>query len=80
MLLEDDFMKNALQFLEEIGADTSEVEPETDLFDGVLDSLGTLAFLDFLEQQRDDEIDIDNLHLDSISTLRNAYRFVLAVE
>lgn len=74
---EDEFFKVALEFLEEIGADTSEVEAETHLFDsGVLDSLGTLAFLDFLEQQRGAEIEIETLDIDEISTLRKAYRFV----
>jgi acyl carrier protein len=81
MLPEEQFITSALQFLTEIGADTSEVEPDTNLLDsGVLDSLGTLAFLDFLEQQRDEEIDIEKLHLESIATLRNAYRFVLGEE
>jgi acyl carrier protein len=76
---EDEFVKHALQFLDEIGADTSTVEAETNLFDsGALDSLGTLAFLDFLEQQAGEEIEIETLDVKEISTLRNAYRFVLS--
>ncbi|TKA00303.1 phosphopantetheine-binding protein [Actinacidiphila oryziradicis] len=77
MSTETEFVSDALRFLEEIGADISGVEPGTHLFDsGVLDSLGTLAFLDFLEQQMGEEIEIDALDMDSIATLRGAHRFV----
>jgi acyl carrier protein len=70
-------MKEALGFLQEIGADTTGVQPDTHLFaSGVLDSLGTLAFLDFLEQQTGGEIDVEKLDIDAISTLHNAYEFV----
>ncbi|MBM0274300.1 phosphopantetheine-binding protein [Micromonospora tarensis] len=76
MSSEAEFITAALQFLDEIGADTSEVEADTHLFDSnVLDSLGTLAFLDFLEQQRGSDIDLDQLDMDEIATLRRAYRF-----
>ncbi|MCX4745039.1 acyl carrier protein [Kitasatospora sp. NBC_01287] len=76
---EDEFVRNAVQFLAEIGADSSGLEPETDLFEsGVLDSLGSLAFLDFLEQQRGAEIDIDTLNISMISSLRSAYAFITA--
>jgi acyl carrier protein len=74
---EDEFLKSALQFLDEIGVDTADVRAETNLIEsGALDSLGTLAFLDFLEQQLGQEIDVEGLEMDEISTLRNAYRFV----
>jgi acyl carrier protein len=76
---EDEFVQQALTFLGEIGADTGAVEPETNLFDsGALDSLGTLAFLDFLEQHASEEIEVEKLDIAEISTLRNAYRFVLS--
>lgn len=60
MSTETEFVSDALRFLEEIGADTAGVDPGTNLFEsGVLDSLGTLAFLDFLEQQMGEEIEIE---------------------
>ena len=78
---EEEFTESALSFLKEIGADTSNVGPETNLFEsGVLDSLATLAFLDFLDQKRGEEIDIENLRLDSISTIRKTYWFVMGKE
>ncbi|MER5276889.1 phosphopantetheine-binding protein [Streptomyces sp. NPDC002809] len=74
---EDAFVQNALEFLQEIGADTSLVTADTHLFEaGLLDSLGTLAFLDFLEQQRGAEVEIDSLDFDTIATLRSTYAFV----
>lgn len=81
MIGEDEFVASALEFLAEIGADASGVQPGTNLFDsGILDSLGTLAFLDYLEQQRGDEIEVDKLDLEEISTLARAYRFVVDAE
>ena len=81
MLSEQEFIENALKFLAEIGADVSEIQPETNLFEsGVLDSLGTLAFLDFLDQERGQEIEIENLEFESISTLRRTYQFVVGEE
>jgi acyl carrier protein len=78
---EDEFVTAALQFLEEIGADTAQVEVEVNLFEsGVLDSLATLAFLDFLEQRRGREIEIDKLNIEEISTLGKAYKFAHAHE
>jgi acyl carrier protein len=77
---EDEFVQQALQFLAEIGADITAVESDTHLFDsGALDSLGTLAFLDFLEQQAGEEIEVEKLDITEISTLRNAYRFVASL-
>ncbi|WP_371476986.1 phosphopantetheine-binding protein [Kitasatospora sp. NBC_00315] len=77
MSTETEFVSDALRFLEEIGADTAGVDPGTNLFEsGVLDSLGTLAFLDFLEQQMGEEIEIEGLDIDSIATLRGAHGFV----
>ncbi len=77
MSSEEEFIKNAVEFLDEIGVDTAELGPETNLIDtGVLDSLAILTFLDFLEQQWDKEVDVDELSIDSISTLRRAYRFM----
>jgi acyl carrier protein len=77
MSSEDEFVQNALEFLQEIGADTSLVTPDTHLFQsGLLDSLGTLAFLDFLEQQRGGEVEIDSLDFNAIATLRSTYTFV----
>jgi acyl carrier protein len=79
VLTETEFVEVALKFLGEIGADTTGIEAETNLFDsGALDSLGTLAFLDFLEQQLGTEIEVEKLDLDEISTLHNAYRFVVS--
>lgn len=77
MSSEEEFFADTLTFLREIGADTSAVEPDTNLFDsGVLDSLGTLAFLDFLERRLADEIEVEQLDIESISTLRQAHRYV----
>ena len=77
---EDEFIKTALRFLEEIGADAAAVKPETNLIDsGILDSLGILAFLDFLEQQSGESIEIDGMTIESISTLHNAYQFMVMV-
>ncbi|MGH1552024.1 phosphopantetheine-binding protein [Streptomyces sp. L7] len=79
MSSEDEFVHNALEFLREIGADTSLVTPDTHLFEsGLLDSLGTLAFLDFLEQQRGAEVEIDSLDFDTIATLRSTCTFIFA--
>ncbi|MFC9329775.1 phosphopantetheine-binding protein [Kitasatospora sp. NPDC057015] len=79
MSTETEFVSDALRFLQEIGADTTGVEAGTNLFDtGVLDSLGTLAFLDFLEQQLGEEIEVEALDIDSIATLHGAHRFVQA--
>jgi acyl carrier protein len=78
MSTEDEFVRQALKFLAEIGADTSEVDPQTHLIaTGVLDSLGTLAFLDFIEQQSGTEIEVETLDLEAISTLHGAYEFVV---
>jgi len=79
MVTEGKFIEQALGFLDEIGADTSDVRPDMDLFEaGVLDSLGTLAFLDFLEQQQGTGIDIEELDISEISTLQLAYQYVSA--
>ena len=78
MSTEDEFVQQALKFFTEIGADASGVDAETHLItSGVLDSLGTLAFLDFLEGQSGEEIDVETLDVEAISTLRGAYGFVV---
>ncbi|WP_404951698.1 phosphopantetheine-binding protein [Streptomyces sp. ARC12] len=70
---------SAITFLGEIGADAADVHADTDLFAAeVLDSLGTLAFLDFLEEQRGEEIELETLKIELFSTLRKAYGFVFA--
>ncbi|WP_328946826.1 phosphopantetheine-binding protein [Streptomyces sp. NBC_00250] len=79
MPTEDEFVANAITFLKEIGAETADVHADTDLFAAeVLDSLGTLAFLDFLEEQRGEEIEIATLRIEALSTLRKAHGFVFA--
>lgn len=78
MSTEEEFMMEAIRFLQEIGVNTADVRPETHLFEQkVLDSLGTLAFLDFLEQQTGGEIDVEKLDIAAIATLRDAFKFVL---
>ncbi|MER5310635.1 hypothetical protein ABT034_22920 [Streptomyces sp. NPDC002773] len=79
MPTEDEFVASAITFLGEIGAEAVDVHADTDLFaTEVLDSLGTLAFLDFLEEQRGEEIEIETLRIELLSTLRKAYGFVFA--
>lgn len=78
---ETEFVSDALTFLSEIGADISGVTATTDLVEsGVLDSLATLAFLDFLENRNGKEIDVDSLTVESISSLQSAYAFVFSRE
>jgi acyl carrier protein len=71
---EDEFVRQALQFLAETGADIIAVEPDTHLFDS-----GALDSLDFLEQQAGEEIEVEKLDIAEISTLRNTYRFVASL-
>jgi acyl carrier protein len=74
---EERFFAESLEFLEGIGVDTSGVRPQTHLVDeGLLDSLGILAFLDYLERLRGTEVEVENLSVDAIATLPDAYRFV----
>jgi len=79
-MTQGEFIEQALEFFEEIGVENvSDIEQDTDLFEsGVLDSLGTLAFLDFLERQQGTDIDIEELDVAAISTLQMAYQFVVA--
>lgn len=79
MLTETEFMDAAMGFLEGIGADVSAVDPDTHLIDsGVLDSLAILAFLDFLENQCGAVVQIEELEIDTIATLNNAFKLLLA--
>lgn len=79
MPTEDQFIDSAREFLAEIGADTQSLTADTHLFDsGLLDSLGTLAFLDFVENLIGDEIDLDSVDVHSFSTLRNTYQVFFA--
>ncbi|WP_034260999.1 phosphopantetheine-binding protein [Actinospica robiniae] len=79
MLTETEFMEASKGFLEEIGADLSAVDPDTHLIDaGVLDSLAILAFLDFLENRCGGVVQIEQLEIDSIATLNNAYKLLLS--
>jgi len=79
LISEEEFFEKAVEFLLEIGADLDgkTINPDTDLFaDEILDSLGAVAFLDFLGECGAEEIPLEELDVEMISTLRNAYRLI----
>jgi len=51
------------------------IQPDTDLFaSGILDSLGAVAFLHFVEALRGKPFDLDVFERSFLSSLRRAYR------
>jgi acyl carrier protein len=77
---EDEFVARAHEFLQlRIGDEANRVEGDTELVaSGILDSLLVLEFLFFLEEVRGSAIDPEQVSVEALSTIRNAYRLVVA--
>lgn len=78
MISEDKFLASAKEFLgERLGDKVATVDFDTDLVrSGLLDSLLVLEFFFFLEGLTGTELDPEDATVESLSTLRNAYRLV----
>jgi hypothetical protein len=78
-LTEHEFIARASAFLTERLGDGARFDPDTDLVgSGVLDSLAMLEFFFFVEEQRGEAIDTKEFSLQSISSIRTAYRLASA--
>src|ERR1700759_3450951 len=78
-LTEDEFISRASTFLTERLGDGARFDADTDLVgSGVLDSLAMLEFFFFVEEQRGEAIDTKDFSLQSISSIRAAYRLAAA--
>jgi acyl carrier protein len=77
---EDEFVDRAHEFLQQrIGNQADGVEGDTELVaSGILDSLLVLEFFFFLEEVRGSAIDPEEVSVEALSTIRNAYRLVVA--
>jgi acyl carrier protein len=77
---EDEFVARAHEFLQlRIGDEANRVEGDTELVaSGILDSLLVLEFFFFLEEVRGSAIDPEQVSVEALSTIRNAYRLVVA--
>jgi acyl carrier protein len=77
---EDEFVARAHEFLQlRIGDQANRVEGDTELVaSGILDSLLVLEFFFFLEEVRGSAIDPEQVSVEALSTIRNAYRLVVA--
>jgi acyl carrier protein len=77
---EDEFVARAHEFLQQrIGDQANGVEGDTELVaSGILDSLLVLEFFFFLEEVRGSAIDSEQVSVEALSTIRNAYRLVVA--
>jgi acyl carrier protein len=76
---EDEFVDRAHEFLQQrIGDQADGVEGDTELVaSGILDSLLVLEFFFFLEEVRGSAIDPEEVSVEALSTIRNAYRLVV---
>ncbi|MGC4795779.1 hypothetical protein ACLQ3H_16905 [Micromonospora saelicesensis] len=80
MIGEQQFFESAREFLRErLGEQAAHVDADTELIQsGLLDSLLVLEFFFFLEGVRGAAIAADAATAEELSTLRNAYRIVVA--
>lgn len=79
-MTEEQFLRAAQDFLDErLGEGAREVNPDTELVEsGIMDSLLLLEFFFFLENLTGTEIKPEAATVEGLSTLRNAYRLVVA--
>ena len=78
-LTEDEFISRASRFLTERLGEGATFDADTDLVgSGVLDSLAMLEFFFFVEEQRGEPIDTKGFSLQSISSIRSAYKLASA--
>jgi len=78
-LTEHEFISRASTFLTERLGDGAAFDADTDLVgSGVLDSLAMLEFFFFVEEQRGEAIDTKDFSLQSISSIRTAYKLAAA--
>jgi hypothetical protein len=78
-ITEGEFIDRAHAFLTERVGDGRSFDADTDLVkSGVLDSLLMVEFFFFLEQVRGEAINTEGFSVQSIATLRSAYRFAMA--